>query len=127
MENGSFDMLAASLRADMSDLNTFVEVLAGKVEDALPGRVTIERRGGGLFSREKKVHRIEINLDNNRYALLADRGRIQARRSNAVRGIVLKTEELSLDSWIDLLSRDLAAEAEQSESARVALERLLGI
>jgi hypothetical protein len=120
-------MLAAALRADMSDLNTFVEVLAGKVESALPGRVTIERRGGGLFSREKKVQRIEINLDNNRYALVADHGRIQSHRSNIVRGIVLKTEALPLDSWITLLSRDLAAEAEESESARVALERMLGM
>ncbi len=127
MEDGSFDMLAAALRADMSDLNTFVEVLAGKVESALPGRVTVERRGGGLFSREKKVRRIEINLDNNRYALVADRGRMQTSRSNAVRGIVLKTEELPLDSWITLLSRDLAAEAERSESARIALERMLGM
>lgn len=127
MEDSSFDMLAAALRADMSDLNTFVEVLAGKVESALPGRVTVERRGGGLFSREKRVHRIEINLDNNRYALVADRGRILARRSSVVRGIVLKTEDLPLDSWINMLSRDLAAEAEQSESARVALERMLGM
>lgn len=125
MDDQSFDLLAAALRADMSDLNTFVEVLAGKVEGALPGRVTVERRGG-LFARGKKVHRIDINLDDDRYTLVAEGAHIRASRSHAVRGIVLKTEELPLQSWIELLSRDLAAEAAQSESARVALERMLG-
>jgi hypothetical protein len=126
MDDESIDMLAAALRADLSDINTFVEVLAGKLESALPGRVTIERRGG-LFARGKKVHRIDINLENDHYGLVAEGTHIKASRSHAVRGIVLKTEELPLQTWIDVLSRDLAAEAAQSESARVALERMLGI
>ena len=43
-----------------------------------------------------------------------------------MRGIVLKTEEVPLDVWIDELSRDLAEEAHRSERSRLALERLLG-
>ena len=50
MEEGSFDMVAAGLRADAADLDAFVEALAVKLEGALPGRVTIARQGG-LFSR----------------------------------------------------------------------------
>jgi hypothetical protein len=42
-----------------------------------------------------------------------------------VRGIVIKSEPLDLDAWIEALSRELAAQARQSERARIALERLL--
>jgi len=52
MEEGSFDMVAAGLRADAADLDAFVEALAVKLEGALPGRVAIARHGG-LFSRSK--------------------------------------------------------------------------
>jgi len=127
MDDLGFDMLAASLRADASDLDTFLDVLGDKLARALPGRVAVERRGG-MFSREKKVRRVEVSLDKNRYELLAaGGGRIQPRRATAVRGIVLKTEEIPLDEWIDDLSRDLAVEAERSENARLALQKLLGM
>jgi hypothetical protein len=40
---------------------------------------------------------------------------------------VLKTERLPVDEWIEDLSRQLAAEAQRNEQARLALERLLGV
>ena len=127
MEDRDFELLAASLRADVGDLKTFLEVLAGKLEDALPGATSVER-GGGIFSK-KRVRRIAIELGDNRYELAAEEGgeRLQPSRAKSVRGIVLKREPLQLNEWIDDLSRALAAEAERSEQARLALERLLGI
>jgi len=125
-EDLGFDMLAAALRADASDLDTFVEVLGDKLEAALPGKVRVERRGGFL-SRQKRTERVRVELGGNRYELLANAGRVEPRRATAVRGIVLKTEEMPLDQWIDDLSRDLAAEAARSRNSRQAIERLLGI
>jgi hypothetical protein len=52
-------------------------------------------------------------------------GTVETRRAKAVRGVVLKTEELPLEQWIDALARDLALEARTSEQARTALEQLL--
>lgn len=126
MEDMGFELLASSLRADTGDLKAFVEALAVKLEGALPDRTQIDRRGGGLFSREKRVSRISVQMGNNRYELIADSGRVQASKGTSVRGIVLKNELLPLDQWIDDLSRELSAEAQQSEQARIALERLLG-
>ena len=40
---GGFELLAASLRSSGGDLESFVEVLADKLERALPGRVVVER------------------------------------------------------------------------------------
>ena len=119
------DLLAASLRSSSSDLATFVEVLADKLEDALPGRVQVERRGR-FMSKDKRVERLQCTLGDERYLLAARGGTVETRRAKAVRGVVLKTEALPLEQWIDALARDLAAEARTSEQARLALEQLLG-
>ncbi len=122
-----FEVLASSLRADAGDLKAFMEALATKLEGALPSQTTVTRRGGGLFSGSKRVDRIMVDLGDYRYELQSSGSRVQPSRSKAVRGIVLKTEQIPLDEWIDELSRQLTAEAQRSEQARLALERLLGV
>jgi hypothetical protein len=125
MEDPGFDLVAASLRADTTDLAAFVEALAVKLEGALPDGVTVERRGDGLLSRAKRVRRISIGMDEARYDLERVGDSIQTSRCNEVRGIVIKSERLGLDEWIDALSRELTERARQSERSRLALQRLL--
>jgi len=122
---GGFELLAASLRSSGSDLDVFVEVLADKLERALPGRVVVERRGLRRFSRERRVARIEVALGDNRFTVVVGRGVVEARCAKAVRGVVLKTEALPLEGWLEALGRELAVEAEASEQSRVALDELL--
>lgn len=120
-----FEMLAASLRASSRDLATFVEVLAGKLEQALPGRVTVERRAVRRFSKERRVARIELALADKRYIAVAQAGALETRCAKAVRGVVLKSEVVPLDAWLEALARELAIEAEASEQSRLALDQLL--
>jgi hypothetical protein len=117
-----FDLLAASLRADATDLHAFVEALAAKLEASFPDRTRVERGG---FLGNKRIRRIECELGEDRYVVEEDGGRVTTRRSKVVRGIALKNEELPLADWIDALSRELVGEAERSERGREALERLL--
>ena len=124
MDEGSFDMVAAGLRADATDLNAFIEALAVKLEGALPGRVTIARQGG-LFSRSKGVREISVDMGDSRYSLVSNGGRIETTRRNEVRGIAIKSEPLELDEWIAALSHELEAAARESADGRQALERLL--
>jgi hypothetical protein len=124
LDDIGFELLASSLRADIGDLRVFTEVLAAKLEEALPEQTTIERRGG-LFAKKKAVRHITVELDENRFELEAENGRVQPRRCRVVRGIVLKTEPVPLDEWIDDLSRELAHAAQRNERARIALQRLL--
>jgi len=124
-DGGGFELLAGSLRSSGSDLDAFVEVLADKLERALPGRVIVERRGLRRFSKERRVARIEVALGDNRYTVVVGHGVLEARCAKAVRGVVLKTEELPLKGWLEALGRELAVEAEASEQSRVALEQLL--
>jgi hypothetical protein len=121
----SVDLLAASLRASSSDLKTFVEVLADKLEDALPGRVQVGRRSTRFLGKQKRVERLHCELGDQRYLLVAREGVVEVRRATAVRGVVLKTEELPLGEWLDALARDLAEEARTSEQAQLALQRML--
>lgn len=119
---GDFDLLAAALRADTTDLRAFVEALAAKLEASFPERTKVER--GGLFGN-KRVRRLGVELGDCRYELDHDDGRIVVRRRTVVRGVSLRSDELELDAWIDDLSQGLVEEAGRSERGRTALERML--
>lgn len=118
------DMLAASLRADSSDLGAFVESLATKLEEAVPARVRVERRRSGMFG-PKAVRSFALDLGDRRLELRTDDGGVQTRCARLSGGIVLKNEVLETDAWLAALSEALAAEAARSEATRQALERLL--
>jgi hypothetical protein len=121
-----FDLDAAGFRADTAGLSTDVEVLAAKLEDALPGSCRVQRRKRSLFDRTKVVESIEARLGERRYGLQVSGGRVTATREQEVRGVVIKREPLELDAWIQALADDLAAAARTSADARAALERLVG-
>jgi hypothetical protein len=122
----SFDLDAAGLRADRGDLAAGVEVLARKLEDALPRETTVERRAKRLLSRDKVVETIEVRLGVSRYALRAQGGEIEAERAQEVRGVVIKREQLGFDEWVTSLLAELGDAARGSADARTALDRLLG-
>ena len=125
----TFDLSAAGLRADGTDLRISVEVLATKLESSLPGRTRVERRGGGLLGRgEKHVRQIQVDLGSGsgtRYELSIDGDRVEGFRERKSGGIAIKREPLDPDAWIAALTAELQAEAERSAEARAALEGLV--
>ena len=118
------DLLAASLRADSSDLSAFVESLTAKLEQAMPGRVRVDRRRSGMFG-PKTVRSMSVDLGDRRLELRSEGGAVKTRCARLSGGIVLKNEVLETDAWLATLSEALAAEAARSETTRKALERLL--
>ncbi len=108
------ELVAASLRASSRDLKTFVEVLAVKLDEALPDRVQVERRATRFLAKESASNGSSASLATcvirSRPAMAL---RLGARK--AVRGVVLKSEEMSLDHWSGALARDLAEEAQTNE------------
>jgi hypothetical protein len=122
-----FDLSAAGLRADGTDLRISVEVLASKLEQSLPGQARVERHGGGLLGRgEKRVKRVRVELGGNCYQLDVAGDRVEGFRERQVGGISIKREPLDPAAWVSALTSDLRTEAERSGEARTALERLLG-
>jgi hypothetical protein len=120
----TIDLLAASLRADAADARLFLEVLATKLEEALPGIVEV-RRQKGLLRRSHPVQALFVQLGDRRFELHHHPHSVQARIARQARGITLRTDEAPLDAWIDALSQALDERARTSAETRAALERLI--
>jgi hypothetical protein len=119
------DLVSASLRADMSDVGTFVESLAAKLEEMLPGLVRVDRAKRG-FRGPKYVRAIAVDLAGGRLVLVrADGDVLDCSIARVSGGITLKTEKVDFDAWLEQLGQGLAAEADRSQKTRQALERLL--
>jgi len=119
------DLLAASVRADCGDVGTFVETLADKLEQALPGHVKVQRARRGLTG-PKAVRMVVLDAGGERLELVRGAGdAIETRRARTSGGIVLKTEALDTEAWLAALGEALAIEAQRNERTRQALERLL--
>lgn len=119
------ELVAAALRADLTDINAFVEGLAAKLEDSLPGLVTVERAKAG-FRGPKLVKRISLNCSpSERLELRREGAAVQTLKARVSGGIVLKTESVGIDDWLTTLAAAVTAEAERNERTRQALERLL--
>ena len=119
------DLLAASLRADAADLDTFTEALAAKLQDALPSGVRVQRWRERMFG-PKLVCAISVDAGDERLELRTGRGgSVETSCARVSGGIVLKTEAVGMDEWLRRLSEALAAEAQRSQTTRQALDRLL--
>jgi hypothetical protein len=120
------DLLAASLRADGSDLAAYTEALAVKLSEALPGAVKVDRERAGLFG-PKRVRAIAVDAGSERFELRAGQVAVETFCARVSGGIVLKTEPIETDEWLQRLSAALAAAAGRSLTTRQALERLLDV
>ena len=118
------ELVAASLRADSSDLEAFVETLATKLEDVIPSGVKVERRRAGLLG-PKLVRRVTVDAGDRRLELRARDQTIETVSARLSGGIVLKSERLGIEAWLTALGESLASEARRNETTRRALERLL--
>jgi len=130
-EAGSVDMLAAALRADASDLDTYERVLVATIADALPsGMVEIDRERRSFADRragrEGKVVAIRIRLGETTLELRSGHGGLTGLLARGVRGVTISRQEVPVAQWTQLLAEHLHALAVQNEQARAALGRLLG-
>ncbi len=119
------DLVAASLRADQGDIEAFLEGLARKLEEAVPGRAQIERSRRGL--RGPKLVK-EITLEAAGVTLSLRRGpgdALEATRARVSGGIVLKRDRIDADEWLTEVVGALGEEAGRSARTREVLERLL--
>jgi hypothetical protein len=122
------DLLAASLRADGSDLAAYTEAFAAKLSEALPGAVTIDRERAGLFRGGRgRVRAVTVDTGTERFELRAGQAAVETFCARVSGGIVLKTEPVGPDEWLQRLSTALAAAADRSQTTRQALERLLDV
>jgi hypothetical protein len=124
-EPTDFDMSAAWIRRAQGDLKTFMEGFAARLEGAVPAHVTVERKRDGLFSKSSHVIKIAVEMEQHLYSLTFDAGRLAAWRTKIVRGVTLKSEQMSIPEWLAALHRDIQSLADHASSARNVIHEFL--
>ncbi|MCU1489212.1 MAG: hypothetical protein JWM85_617 [Acidimicrobiaceae bacterium] len=124
------DLLAAALRADQADLDTYSRVVLGTLADALPaGVVEVDRDrsvSDRMAGRPGRVRALRIGLGDVVLELVSARNGLQGMVTRQVRGVAISRKEVTLPAWTALLAEHLHRIATESASARQALARLLG-
>jgi len=119
------DVLAAALRLDHQETRDLLEFLAQKLEQSLPQATTVTR-GGGLFAKEHPVKEILVRFDDYHYQITREKhGSLTAKVLKLVRGVVLKTTEISVDQWTEEIAQQLAHLAQRSTQTRAALNKFV--
>jgi hypothetical protein len=129
-EGPSIDMLAASLRADANDLESFERVFTTSLAELLPpGCVEIDYERSlkdRLAGKPGVVRAIRVALGEVRLELERRPGGLASRVARMVRGVVISSREVNLEEWSHALAQALANLASDNAAARSALARLLG-
>lgn len=123
-------MVAAALRADTADAETYARVLTETLGEALPaGMVRVERDrslSDRLAGRPGRVVRLSVTGTGRRLVLDAAGRSVRATVVREVRGVVIARDEVDLAGWLDVLAAEVTAAARSSAVSREALRRFLG-
>jgi hypothetical protein len=117
------DILAATLRMDHQESGDLLEFLAQKLEQ-FPQNTTVTR-GGILFSKERPVKEIMVRFDQYHYQIMRRNGSCTAKVMKLVRGVVLKTTEISVEQWTEEVAEQLTLLAQHNAQTRRALNKFV--
>jgi hypothetical protein len=129
-EADTVQLLAAALRADLSDLETYERVLVSSIAEVLPPGVLDVSRERSLSDRVAgrpgKVTSIRARFGDSALELVPGRGSPTGFVTRQVRGVAISRKEVSLEEWTRQFAEHLERFAAENASARAALGRLLG-
>lgn len=119
--------VAASLAQKYTaDQRAFLHHLASMLQQVLPTETNVKTKGG-IFS-PKRIAEIKVHLGEWIYAIAdTGQGNLRCFRTRVVRGIALKTEETSVEEWVNALGSLIEQRARESASARDALAKFIGL
>jgi hypothetical protein len=120
-----FDLHAAWMRRAQGDTSAFMEALAARLAEALPGRVHVIRKKDGLFAKTSHVAQIALDTGNTLYTLDQDATGLHAGRSRSARGVILKRETMPVPAWLTALAADLQVLSAEIEGAHAVLRNFL--
>ena len=120
-----FDLSAAWYRKAQGDLRAFLEGFAARMEGAVPGHVTVERKRDGFFSKTSRVAKVSIDTGPSVYVVALENNHLTALRAKAVRGVTLKSESLDFPDWLKALNADIQRLAERAGAAHDVLHDFL--
>jgi hypothetical protein len=113
------DQVAAGMALDMSNIEAFLGHLARSLQQAVPQEVRVQASGA-------QVHSIEVTLEADSFVLRREGHRFVSQYKKLVRGIALKTKELPLEQWVEMLTQSLARHANVNAQAGALAAQLAG-
>ena len=116
------DVLAAALSLDRRESGDLLTLLAQKLTGSLPRNTQIQKSWFGLGAIES----ITLCFDDYQYQISRGKyGNIAAKSIQVVRGIKIKTTELTTAEWSQQVARSLAQSAAQNAEIRDGLNRFI--
>jgi hypothetical protein len=127
---GDLHLIAAALRSDRADIESYTRVLTLVLGDALPpGMVTVERRrtlADRMNGRDGTPVSLLVTGPQQQLELRQERHGVVGEIRQVVSGVVIKRRTVGLDEWLVALAGVLSGLAQSSAAAREALTNLLG-
>lgn len=119
-----FNLAAAALRSNSSDLRILLKLLCEQLTDTLGNRMRVQR-SSGRFKKSEVITSVQINIASNQFEARIDGSDLRCVIGHFSGGIRIRSESVDVNVWIAKLLEALQGEAVHSESARRALENLV--
>lgn len=116
-----FEVFASKLKAESTDIAAFVKTLAHMLETSLPAYTTVIKQKG-LFAAKETIKEIKVELGEVILHLNMRGSRVDLFKGKSVRGIVLKTEPVSMEEFIHHLVDGIKAVSQKSEEVARSLQ-----
>ena len=127
---GDLHLIAAALRSDSADVESYTRVLTLVLGDALPpGMVTVEHKrsvADRLAGRPGTPVSLLVSTPDEQLELRQERQGVTGEIRHVVHGVTIKRRTVGIDEWLVALAGVLAGLARSSAVARAALAALLG-
>lgn len=119
------EVLTAALRADHGASKDLLEQLARMLSGAYPSGTTI-KRGGWFMSSERPVQDLSVRFDEWQFQITREKhGSFTCREMKLVRGVALKTDQISMDDCIKKILGEMIKLSEKNGQTHEALKRFV--
>jgi hypothetical protein len=126
---GDLHLIAAALRLDRDDVESYTRVLTTVLGEALPpGMVAVERKrsmADRMNGRPGTPVSLTITTPSEQLVLRQEAHGVHAEIQQVVRGVTIKRSTVGIDDWLIALAGLLSRLAAGSAAAREVLTKLL--
>jgi len=122
MSDGSDFLVSAALLRRTGDTSSLVGDLSTRLTRALPGRVEVRKANRLSGARMRSV---AVDLAPDRFRIEIERQGPVAWIDQVVRGVCIRSVEVTLDEWLERLAVALSNEARKNVECRLAIEEAL--
>lgn len=112
------DQVAAGMALDLSNVDALLAQLARMLQQVVPQEVRVSAMGA-------QVHAIELMLEPDGFLLRREGQHVISQHKKVVRGVALKSKEVPLQQWVELLAQALSRHANVNAQAGQLAAQLL--